>query len=207
MSGSGASDSGGIGGVGDSGGIGDVGDSGGRGGSPCFFQNACNVIAHVIKYRREYEKAIKSIQKAREAREIGGLYCLNFCDPCTGKNITMKGDRILFIVNNPYCRRFCSPTEEALAKVLIYRNFFREVYYSITLAYRARTSVKEFCKTFVVPESLFTITGTRSATLTGKQLLYPPCLGNGLLIAPPGSITPPESGGGNFNPDGGMSNP
>lgn len=139
--------------------------------------NPYSVIQHVFCNKNLYSSVITSIQKSRDAREILGTYCLYFCNPCNSSSITLKGDRILDIYENPckICWR-CS-TERVAGLTIQNADFFADVLSSLNFALMAKSESKLYCKTFNIPRCLFPNISNCSITLTGEEIIKLSCRG------------------------------
>jgi hypothetical protein len=135
--------------------------------------NPCDVIFHIFCNKSLYGNVITSIQKSRNAREIGGLYCLFFQCPCDKKSVTINGKRILEIYEKSCNICWCNDTERIAGLTIIYSDFFADVLASFVKANNAKNETKEFCKNFNIPEFLFPNVppNERSFTISGKKII------------------------------------
>jgi len=132
-----------------------------------------SVIFHIFCNKNLYGNIVKSIGKARAAREIGGLYCLYFCNPSDGSSITLKGERILEIFCNTYQVCWCNQVERCAGLAIINSEFFADVLLSFNQALQTRSESRLYCKTFKIPGCLFPNVPAkdRCLTMTGHQLI------------------------------------
>ena len=142
--------------------------------------NPCAIILHIFCNKTFYDSVINSIQLSRNAKENGGIYCLYFQTPCDGSSITLRGERILYIYENPCKVIWCSNTERIAGLTILNSNFFGDVLLSYTQALQAKNEVKEYCKSFTIPRCLFpniseqdrviTISGDKIISLMNQSL-------------------------------------
>jgi hypothetical protein len=137
----------------------------------------CEVIQHIFCNKNLYGNVVKSIGRSRVARQTGGIYCLYFCNPCDGSDITLRGERILHIFENPCRICWCSPTEKCAGLSIINASFFADVLSSANEALQARSESKLYCKCFKIPHCLFPNVAEkdRCITLTGQQIIKIMC--------------------------------
>ena len=138
--------------------------------------NPCDIIYHVFCNQHVYGDVVKSIAKARAAREIGGVYCLYFKNPVDGSTIILKGHRVLEIYENPCKICWCSPTEKCAGLSIIHSDFFATVLLSYHEALQARSESRKYCKSFRIPKDLFPNVSTNNCvTLKGEEIIYLMC--------------------------------
>ena len=132
----------------------------------------CEVIQHIYCNKSLYGNVVRSIQKSRNARELGGLYCLCFCNPCDGSRISIKGDRVLEIFENPCCIRWCSNNERVAGFTIINAEFFASVLSAFDTALSAKADSRLYCKSFLIPQCLFpnVPSDKLKVTINGKML-------------------------------------
>lgn len=135
--------------------------------------NPCDIISEIFCNKNLYGNVIKSIQKARNAREDLRLYVFYFTNPATGQRIAIKGNRVIQIFENPCGICFCNNVEKAAGLAIINANFFAEVLTSIDKALDKKSEVKLYCKTVYIPKILFPNVpdNRRKITLNGKTIL------------------------------------
>ena len=138
----------------------------------------CEVIKHIFCNKNMYGKVVASLRNSRNARELGGMYCLYFCNPCDNSSITIKGNRILDIYENPCKICWCSNTEKVAGLTILNFEFFADVLLSFNDALQAKSDVKLFCKTFKIPRCLFPNISAKDScfTITGKNIIKIMCL-------------------------------
>jgi hypothetical protein len=139
--------------------------------------NPCDVIFHILCNKNLYGNVVRSIQKSRNAREIGGLYCLFFQCPCNKKSVTLRGERILEIYERSCNICWCNDTERIAGLTILNADFFADVLGAFTKANTAKNEVKEFCKNFNIPGCLFpnVPVNERSFTISGKKIIELAC--------------------------------
>ena len=137
----------------------------------------CEVIQHVFCNKNLYGNVVKSIGKSRTAREKGGLYCLYFCNPADGSNITIHGKRILQIFEQPCRICWCSPVEQCAGLAIMNAEFFADVLLSFDEALKAKSESKLYCKSFKIPKCLFPNVAEKDlcVTLNGIQIIKMMC--------------------------------
>lgn len=135
--------------------------------------NPSEVIQHVLCNQILYYNVLKSVEKARYARSIGGTYCLFFRNPCTKEFTTVKEDRLIQIYDNNCCLSWCNCVERTVGLILLNSNFFLDVLHSYQRALQMRADSKEYCKSFKIPLYLFPYIeeSQRCITLCGKTLI------------------------------------
>ena len=133
----------------------------------------CEVIQHVFCNKNLYVNVVKSIGKSRAARNKGGMYCLYFYSPSNGSNITIRGERILEIFENPCKICWCSSIERCAGLAIINSVFFANVLLSFNEALKAKSESKLYCKSFKIPHCLFPNVATKDLciTLNGTQII------------------------------------
>lgn len=146
---------------------------------PCLSTTSdpCEVIQHIFCNKNLYGNVVKSIGKSRAAREKGGLYCLYFCNPADGSNITLRGERILQIFEHPCKICWCSPVEQCAGLAIMNTTFLANVLLSFDEALKAKSESKLYCKSFKIPGCLFPNVAAkdRCVTLNGKQIIKMAC--------------------------------
>ena len=85
--------------------------------------------------------------------------------------ITLRGDRILQIYENPGCICWCSETEKCAGLAISNSNFFADVLLSYYKALNARNERKSYCKCFEIPKCVFPNVSKQKITLTGEKIL------------------------------------
>jgi|688.fasta_scaffold308250_2 hypothetical protein len=131
----------------------------------------CEVIQQIFYNKTLYENVINSIQLSRNARSLGGMYCLYFCNPCDNSSITLRGERILYIYDNPCNVVWCNNTERVAGLTILNSEFFAEVLLSYTEALRAKNEVREYCKSFKIPRCLFPNISQNRITISGDNII------------------------------------
>lgn len=137
----------------------------------------CEVIQHIFCNKNLYGNVVKSIGNSRAAREKGGLYCLYFCNPNNGSNITLSGERILEIFEHPCKICWCSEIEQCAGLAIINSVFFANVLLSFHEALRAKNESKLYCKSFKIPRCLFPNIEAKDQciTLNSTQIIKMAC--------------------------------
>jgi hypothetical protein len=133
----------------------------------------CDVIFHILCHQNLYGNVVKSIQKSRDAREIGGLYCLYFQCPCNQKMVSLKGYRILEIYERSCNIFWGNDTERIAGLTILNAEFFADVLGAFTKANTSKNEVKDFCKNFNIPSCLFpnVPVNDRNFTISGKKII------------------------------------
>ena len=131
----------------------------------------CKIINHIFCNADIYWKAAKSIKNARNAKNNHKLYCFTFVSPVNNAKITLKGERILEIIDNKCCIHWCSETEKCAGLTILNSTFLTDVLLSYYKAVHARNERKLFCKCFEIPKCLFPNVSKTKITLTGEQII------------------------------------
>jgi hypothetical protein len=133
----------------------------------------CEVIRHIFCNKTLYENVINSIQLSRNAKALGGIYCLFFRNPCDCSSVTLRGERILYIYEHSCNVVWCNNTERVAGLTILNSEFFGEVLLSYTEALQAKNEVKEYCKSFKIPRCLFPNISeqNRVITISGDNII------------------------------------
>jgi hypothetical protein len=131
------------------------------------------VIQHVFCNKSLYGSVMQCIKLARNSREIGGVYCFNFRNPCNKSLITLSGRRILNIHEKECQISWCNNTEMIAGLTILYIDFFGQVLSSYKEALQAKNEVKEYCKSFTIPLCLFPNipVSNKNITLSGHKII------------------------------------